>query len=394
MNTESDDTAWAAAPTTAGLTPRFADELIRPFVVATILVITLVELSARPPVRFAGLIWALTAVVTVAGVASFFPWRRLRDWAQFALASVFAIAGALLFALAPTTAAVGFVFVASATAGEKLASRKAVFAIVGAATVITMVATRVAGSLLHVPGEPVWWLSLAVGLPLYVGVARRERSYALTAAEFAAQQNRRAAASEAREAALEERGRIAREIHDVLGHSLSGIALQLDMADALLAGGRAAEAGEAVRRARALAISGIGETRRAIHALREDTMPLPETLSRLADSSNARCAVEGEPGEVPVEVAQAVIRTAQEAITNAHRHAPGAEVNLVLRYEERLIRLTVTDTGAPAGHRNESGSGMGLVGMRERASLLDGTLHAGPLEPPARGWAVRLELPR
>ncbi|WAL68597.1 hypothetical protein ORV05_12735 [Amycolatopsis cynarae] len=93
-------------------------------------------------------------------------------------------------------------------------------------------------------------------------------------------------------------------------------------------------------------------------------------------------------------MAQAVIRTAQEAITNAHRHAPGAKVSLLLEYQDQLVRLTVTDTGAPAAHRNESGSGMGLVGMRERASLLDGTLHAGPLEPPARGWAVRLELPR
>ncbi|TVT46895.1 two-component sensor histidine kinase [Amycolatopsis rhizosphaerae] len=390
MNTEGEDTA----PATAGVAPRFGDELLRPFVVAAISVITVIELLERAPLRFAVVIWALTAVVIAVGAASAFPWRRLRDSAQFALVSVFAVGGALLFALAPNTAAVGFVFLASTTAGEKLASRKAVFAVAGIATVVTMVATRIAGSLLHVPGEPVWWLTLAVGLPLYVGVARRERSHALAAAEFAAQQNRRAAASEAREAALEERSRIAREIHDVLGHSLSGIALQLDMADVLLAGGRDTDAGEAVRRARTLAVSGIGETRRAIQALREDTLPLAVTVSRLADGSDAGCTVEGEPGEVRVEVAQAVIRTAQEAITNAHRHAPGAEVNLVLRYEDRLIRLTVTDTGAPAGHRDESGSGMGLVGMRERASLLGGTLHAGPLEPPARGWTVRLELPR
>jgi signal transduction histidine kinase len=394
MDTESDDTAWAVTATTTGLTPRFADELIRPFVVATILLVTLVELSARPPVRFSGPVWALTAVATVAGAASFFPWLRLRDWARFALASVFATAGALLFALAPTTAAVGFVFVASATAGEKLASRQAAFVIVGATTVITTVATWIAGTLLRVPGEPVWWLSLAVSLPLYVGIARRERKDALAVAEFAAQQSRRAAASEAREAALEERGRIAREIHDVLGHSLSTIALQMDMTDALLADGRAEEAGEAVRRARALAVSGMGETRRAIHALRNDTLPLPETLSRLAESSGASCAVEGAQGEVSVEVAQALIRTAQEAITNAHRHAVGAKVSLLLEYQDQMVRLTVTDTGAIAAPRNESGGGMGLIGMRERAALLGGTLHAGPVEPPAQGWTVRLELPR
>lgn len=373
--------------------PRFTDDLIRPFVIGTIAVITVVEIVHRP-IRFPGPVWALTAAAIVAGVALCLPWRLFADWAQVVLAAVFAVSGALLFVLAPSTVAVAFVFLASTTAGERLAARQAAYAVAGAGTVIAVVGTWVADSVPHIAGESPWWLSLTVGLPLYIGLARRERTEALVVAEFAAEQSRRAAASEAREAALEERGRIAREIHDVLGHSLSGIALQLDMADALHADGRDDEANAAVLRARTLAVSGIGETRRAIHALREDTLPLPKTVEALAESSGARCTVEGEPGAVRVEVAQAVIRTAQEAITNAHRHAPGAEVTVRLVFRDRSVRLTVTDTGAATAHGGDPGTGMGLVGMRERASLLGGTLQTGPLDPPATGWQVRLELPR
>ena len=380
-------------PATASGPRRFSDQLIRPFVLTTITGITLVELIVRPPARFGWAIWALTVVVIAVAALSCLSWRAWPVRAQAGLTWLFMIAGALLFALAPASAGVAFVFVAAATAGEKLTSTRAAFVIVGAGMVLTTAATWFAASELHLAGEASWWLALTVGLPLYVGIARRERAEALAVAEFAARETRRAAASEAREAALEERGRIAREIHDVLGHSLSGIAIQLDMADALHTGGRDDEANEAVLRARALALSGFGETRRAIHALREDTLPLPQTIEKLAESGNAGFALAGEPGVVRVEVAQAVIRTAQEAITNAHRHARGGTVALRLEYSETLIRLTVTDTGGTAAATGP-GSGMGLVGMRERASLLGGTLHAGPVDPPARGWTVRLELPR
>jgi signal transduction histidine kinase len=400
MNAEPDHTRPAGVPVddaSAGTPARFADELIRPFVIGTISVLSLIQFVERPPVHLAWLAWGLAVVAIAAGVASsIVPWRRLSGRMHTTLVSVFMAAGAMLFPLARDTAAMALVFLASVTAGEKLASRRVAFTIVGAGTAVTATATWVATALLHLPYESPWWIPLIVGLPLYIGLARRERADTLAASDLAARQSRRAAASEAREATLEERGRIAREIHDVLGHALSSVAMQLDMADALHAEGRDQDANEAVRRARALAVSGIGETRRAIHALREDTLPLPETIAHIAHGSTAGFEIQGEPGEVRVEVAQAVIRTAQEAITNAQRHAPGAEVNLLLDYTDRLIRLTVTDTGTaePGARPNHPGSGMGLVGMRERASLLGGTLYAGPAEPPAPGWMVRLELPR
>jgi signal transduction histidine kinase len=375
--------------------PRFADELIRPFAVVAISAITVLQLlTEHPPAELPWLTWALAAIAIGTGVPASLPWPRVPDRVEVVLVAVFAVAGALLFGLSPATAAVVFVYFSSAIAGEALASRRTAFTVAAVATVVTAAATWVTTSVLHMAGESPWWLTLTVGLPLYVGIARRARNDALAVAEFAARESMRAAASEAREAALEERGRIAREIHDLLGHALSGIAMQLDMADALHTDGRDAEANEAVRTARALAVTGIGETRRAIHALREDTLPLPETMARLAESSAAACVVDGEPGDVRVEVAQAVIRTAQEAITNAHRHAPGAGVTLLLEYRPESIRLTVTDTGSARPQGHDPGSGMGLVGMRERAGLLGGTLYAGPVDPPSHGWLVRLELPR
>lgn len=375
-------------------TPRFMDELIRPFVFATITVITAIQLVQHPPGASA-LGWVLVGLAVVAGVVSSLPRIRVPDGVRIAAVVVFALASAVLFVLASGTTAVAFVFVAATVVGERLSQRQA-FALAGLMTVVAAAVMWFSIAVRHVSDRTAWWVVLLVGLPVYIGIARREQADAVTAARLAAEQSRRAAASEAREAALEERGRIAREIHDVLGHALSGIAVQLDMADALHVSGRDGEANEAVRRARAMAVSGIGETRRAVQALREDTLPLPATIARLAESSDVACEVSGEPGAVRVEVAQAVIRAAQESITNAHRHAPGARVDLVLEFEPELVRLTVTDGGGTAlpAAAGESSTGMGLVGMRERASLLGGTLHAGPVDPPGRGWCVRLELPR
>ena len=124
-----------------------------------------------------------------------------------------------------------------------------------------------------------------------------------------------------------------------------------------------------------------------MHALREDTLLLRESIARLAETHGASFRVTGD-GSVRVEIAQAIIRAAQEALTNAHKHAPGADVHVVLEYSASGVVLTVTDNGL-AGE--EQSGGMGLIGMRERAALLGGTLFAGPGGP---GWTVRTELPR
>ncbi|MEU0879475.1 histidine kinase [Lentzea sp. NPDC005914] len=346
----------------------FADGLFRPLVTLVIAVVTVIHLIDRPP-SLPGLTWALTAVAIAAAVTSAFVLDRLPEGWAVAVLTVFVLVSALLFALAPATAAVAYVFLATSTAGRRLRSFQVAVVLAVAGSVLATITTW----LVNVPDAPPWWLCLTAGLPVLFGLIRRERANAQVAAEYAA--------------ALEERGRIAHEIHDVVGHSLSGIAVQLDMADALHAAGKSGEANEAVLRARALAVSGLKETRRAVHALRDAAVPLPESISRLAESHGASFRVIGED-PVSVEIAQAIIRAAQEALTNAHKHAPGAEVDLVLEYTASTIRLTVTDNG-PA--QEQQCGGMGLAGMRERAALLGGTLFAGREGP---GWTVRMELPR
>ena len=238
-----------------------------------------------------------------------------------------------------------------------------------------------------------WWLSLTIALPVYIGTSVRDRDEALRSAQQAAEQAKRAADSEAREAALQERGRIAREIHDVLGHSLSGIALQLDMADALRERGHDDEAAAAVRRARTLAVDSINETRRAVHALREDTLPLTETIRQLAEHSDVEFTLTGLPRTLGADATHTLLRAAQEALTNATKYAPDAARAITLAFADRATTLTVTN--GPAGAcRSElaDGTGMGLVGMRERVALLGGTVQAGPTQ--AGGWTVELEIPQ
>jgi signal transduction histidine kinase len=225
------------------------------------------------------------------------------------------------------------------------------------------------------------------------GFNRRQRRERLAQAE-------RAQEDRARVAALAERARIAREIHDVLAHSLGALAIQLEAADALLSETRDPDRAQRhVARARELATSGLAETRRAIGALRGDTPALAGQLQALAEDyrhdTGASAHVEtAEPApELAPEMALAAYRTAQEALTNVRKHAPGAEVTLRLFREDNASVLTVTDIpagGTAPGSLAGSGGGYGLTGLAERAENLGATLTAGPDGP---GWSVRLWLP-
>jgi signal transduction histidine kinase len=232
------------------------------------------------------------------------------------------------------------------------------------------------------------------------------RSYRLRAeeAEHALAQERRAIAAEKHAAALEERNRIAREIHDILAHSLSALSVNLSAAEGLLSGDESAteanraKARQCVRLAGGLAREGMAETRRAVLALREDPRPLPEMLAGLVDTHGGEGRVglevcgsaEGRPSP---EAGLVAFRTAQEALTNVRKHAPGAEVTIRLEYEPEAMTLTVRSTLPPAGtHRPLAGegSGHGLTGLAERAVLAGGTLDAGPDHD---AWRVRLRIP-
>ncbi|GAB3389633.1 sensor histidine kinase [Amycolatopsis echigonensis] len=371
---------------------QYRDELIQPALVLTSVACTAVQWPDAQ-IAYRPLALPLFVLTSIAALASLLPWSRLAGNRQIAVMSAYMLFGAVLMPLAHATFAAMFPFVAASAAGIKLASRRTAVTIATAGAVVASSATWVVGELSPQLLEWPVWLTLTVALPVAFGIGHRDRRDAIRNAQLAAESAQRARESEAREAALVERGRIAREIHDVLGHSLSGIALQLDLADALRDSGRDDEAAAAVRKARAIAVDSINETRRAVHALREDTLPLPETLYQLAEHASAEFAIEGEAGAVGPETTHTMVRAAQEAMTNAAKYAPGAPRSLRLAFTADHVKLTVHNGPATEPRRAElaGGSGVGLVGMRERAALLGGTLRAGPADD---GWTVELELPR
>ncbi|MER6352150.1 histidine kinase [Streptomyces sp. NPDC001634] len=205
-------------------------------------------------------------------------------------------------------------------------------------------------------------------------------------------QEQAARAAEAESAALAERARIAREIHDVLAHSLSAQLVHLEAARLLIEGG--ADRGKILERvvaARGMAREGLAETRHALSALRGEMSPLEDFLSTLvATADGADVTISGERRPLPAEASQAVRRVAQEALTNVRKHAPGAKVHIRLDYAEHQVMLDVRDSGGSPGELTGSGGGYGLLGMRERAELLGGSLEAGPGE---EGFVVTLKVP-
>ena len=206
----------------------------------------------------------------------------------------------------------------------------------------------------------------------------------------------RAAQSEA--AALAERQRLAREMHDVLAHSLSGLVLNLEGAMLLAGrGGADPQVSDAIRRAHGLAKTGLQEARRAIGLLRDDALPGPRRLAGLAAEFEAdtgvacQVTVTGAEAELGADARLTVYRVAQEALTNIRKHARPSRVEICLAYEPSGIRLVVEDFGR-CGERPapDEGTGYGLTGMSERAELLGGTLTARPTDD---GFRVELRVP-
>lgn len=243
--------------------------------------------------------------------------------------------------------------------------------------------------------------SSAMGLlpPLSPEARQRDLSLCVSicvvfAVAYAVRQRRAATAAQAGEAVLAERARIAREIHDILAHSLSAQIVHLEGARLLLRADRSQEALDRVERARELAKRGLDEARRAVAALRDDAQPLPAALDALAgefrDATGRECAVvvSGHERRLPPETELAMIRTAQEAVTNVRRHAPGSPATVRLSFGDRTCELEVVNP--PSDAPGTPGGGYGLVGMRERAELLGGTLEAGETED---GFLVRLRVP-
>jgi signal transduction histidine kinase len=193
--------------------------------------------------------------------------------------------------------------------------------------------------------------------------------------------------------AATERARIARELHDVIAHSLAVMVAQAD-------GGRYAASADPDAAGRALAQiaesgrDALTQMRRLLGVLRagEEGADLPGLVRRLAGAGlPVELRVEGTPRELSAEVRSCVHRVAQEALTNVLKHADAPRrVEVVLRHHDREVELAVRDDGrGPAGAGD--GQGHGLTGMRERVALHGGTLRAGPRA--GGGYEVTARLP-
>jgi len=233
-------------------------------------------------------------------------------------------------------------------------------------------------------------------------LVRSRRVQAEQSAELLAQ-TQQLLASRGQADVLGERARIAREVHDVLAHSLGALSIQIQAARAVLTDHKDVDrAVEILLTAQRMAADGLTETRRAVHALRTDSRPLDEELRRATAVYGERYDVQislgvgGSPRPLPPDATVALLRTAQEALVNAAKHAAGQCVSVNLDYAAGDVRLTVVN-GLAEGRERVSGHGQGtltggygLTGMQERLRLLNGTLVAGPRDGQ---WAVTAELP-
>jgi signal transduction histidine kinase len=234
----------------------------------------------------------------------------------------------------------------------------------------------------------------------FAGIAQRARAEALIDAAV-----RHATAGDLLEhVARGERARIARELHDVVAHHISMVAVQAETAR-LTTPGMPAAGAQRLAAIGDTARSALTEMRRLLGVLRADAdadtpdlRPLPglEQLNELLDEardasgSAARLILSGPPARLDPGVELAAFRIVQEALTNARRHAPGAAVDVELRYSHTALNLRIRDNG-PGAAANVAPGGHGLTGMRERAAAVGGRLRSGPAA--GGGFVVQATLP-
>jgi signal transduction histidine kinase len=247
-----------------------------------------------------------------------------------------------------------------------------------------------------------------LGLPAIVlaglVIGRNWGGYRVQAEQAAAllAQREQLQAEQRRADLLDERARIAREIHDVLAHSLGALGIQIQAARSVLHKD-VDQASDLLAAAQQMAAEGLVETRRAVQALRTDTLPLDEELALVTDTHAQRYHIPvsydtgGVPTALPPDATLALLRIAQEALVNAAKHAAGQPVAVRLDYGAADVRLTVRNDLPPGADTRQAADvstvngGYGLTGMHERLRLLNGTLEAGRRDGQ---WIVTAELPR
>jgi signal transduction histidine kinase len=327
-----------------------------------------------------------------AAVAGWLGWTATRVWRfrHLTLPSLglMALAGGALATFAPV--AVVFVGVAAVGATIRWTFRSAVW-IAAAGPLAMLVSVAADGRNLTVV---LAGLAASLGGAV-IGISRRQGTERTAQAALVAVTEARAEAERARAELLAGRNHLARELHDVLAHTLSALSIQLEALDALISAGPppAPALREQLASTKRLVREGLDEAVGAVRALREDLPPLENQLARLAEERRAGIEVSGTPRPLSPDVSLALYRVAQESLTNATKHAPGAAANVRLDFATDHVTLSVSNCHSPhpdGSARAGSGGGYGLQGIRERVLLLGGRVEAGPT---GSGWRVEAEVP-
>ena len=265
------------------------------------------------------------------------------------------------------------------------------------ARVFTAVATVATGATIGYVSHSIAGVLAGIGVPLVAqrALARQALVEQRDIAEALLAEVQAGRDAEAQAAALRERGRIAREMHDVLAHSLAGLSLQLQAVRAVAQKeGVGLAVLEPLDRAADLARDGLAEAKSAVGTLNDPTLrtiaEIPELIS--LHPGEAVLTVGGEPRLLTREAEHAAYRAVQESLTNAARYAPGSSVQVTLTWTDDSLGIDIADDGTATGHTPlvGQGTGLGIAGMRERLAAVDGTVHAGLH---GNGWQVSLTLP-
>ncbi len=360
------------APAAQPLPPR---RVWRDWVLVAVLpVLILVEAAARPDVP-ARWLWAIVLVALIPTLL----WRRIRPLAMLAIAFTAGTLIGLANGAEPELFSTAY-FLILVYALMRWGSGRAV--VIGAALLL-------AGVALTFVADPPTWADAIGGMAVLVATSMLGLTFRWRAS---------ARARELDSMRLLEREQLARDLHDTVAHHVSAIAIQAQAGTAVAPQDPAA-AVEVLRVIEHEASRTLDEMRTMVRLLRRDDaaperIPTPgiadlQLLVREDTGLPVEVSVDGDPETVPLAVSAAVFRIAQEAVTNARRHARGAtRVGVNVRIEAAGVRLEIKDDGEQAASVNP---GYGITGMAERASLLGGTLEAAPSPG---GWTVTAVLPR
>jgi signal transduction histidine kinase len=244
------------------------------------------------------------------------------------------------------------------------------------------------------------WLAIFFAVAWTVGFGLGGKFREVDEAKERAARAEREREERARLAVVDERARIARELHDVVGHSVSVMTVQASAVRRLLEPDQEKER-EALLVVEQTGREALAEMRRMVGVLRRPEeapalapQPSLEQLDRLVEQAReaglpVELRIEGAPVQLPAGVDLTAYRLVQEGLTNALKHAHAEHAEVLVRYGDGLVELTVSDDG-PGGGDGDKG-GHGLVGMRERISVYGGDLEAGPR--PEGGFRLRAKLP-